>query len=141
MKELIILLLIIIGSILSYPFPDLDISLLGIGNHRYFLFHSVVPVLLVLALLRSKRPMIIKIFNVIIVSLSFGIGIHLLFDVFQSKSVVFPFMKTLIRGTSIDDRLWEGINSFFCLCIGYKRSIQLGMKKLFSKNNSDLLDK
>lgn len=116
--KLVKLVLVLIGAALFYPFPDIDIRLLGIGNHRYFFFHSaILPLLLFAFVKRKDSTWIWNSINGILCAFALGIGIHLIVDVFQSKSVVFPFAKTLIRGTSIDDRLWEGINGVLCFFV------------------------
>ena len=34
-----------------------------------------------------------------------GVGVHLVTDLFQTKTVMFPFIGSLVDGTSVDDRL------------------------------------
>ncbi len=92
--------------------PDLDISMLGIGKHRYFLFHSAIG----LAVLRyfyklysesdKSNEIIKKLGGAILGSYALAVGIHLTIDVFQPKSVVFPFVGSLVNGTLIDDNIW-----------------------------------
>jgi hypothetical protein len=113
--------LIVIGAVIAYPFPDLDIKVLGIKNHRYFLFHSAFfPAVVYWIFHRNIESVFSRIIKILISGFSFGLALHLFADVFQYKSIVFPFAKTLIYGTSIDDRLWEGINGFLCFLIGIK---------------------
>ncbi len=94
-------------------FPDLDIRILGIGWHRFFLFHSaVLPVLMYFLI---KKRDFIKLFRLLLngfcLGLSLAIGVHLFSDMFQSKAVMFPFVHSLINDTSVDDRLWLATNS------------------------------
>ncbi|MBE3584331.1 MAG: hypothetical protein IMX01_09500 [Limnochordaceae bacterium] len=46
-----------------------------------------------------------------------GVGLHLLIDVFQPKSIVFPFFGSLVDGTLIDDGLWLLGNALWCFRI------------------------
>jgi len=92
--------------------PDLDISILGIGKHRYFLFHSAIG----LAVLRyfyklytesdKSNEIIKKLGGAVLGSYALAVGVHLTIDVFQPKSVVFPFVGSLVNGTLIDDNIW-----------------------------------
>ena len=109
------------AGVLFFGFPDLDIRLLGIGAHRNFLFHSalLVVVLHVLAGARREKAGWMLV-NVIAAGCGLGIAAHLGVDVFQSKSVVFPFVGTLVRGSSVDDRLWLGVNSAISLLLGVR---------------------
>ena len=119
----------IIGFNSGLGFPDKDISLLGIGSHRYWLFHSAFAVWVLekfykaylakqsgdLTLLdRITR----KLLGVIGGGAAWGVGVHLAIDVFQPKSVVFPFFGSLIDGTLVDDRMWLLGNSLWCFKIG-----------------------
>lgn len=115
--------------------PDIDITLLGIGNHRYFLFHSAIG----LVILRyfytkwrneSSNDLLNrwgqKIAGAALGAYAFGVGIHLALDVVQPKSVVFPFFGSLVDGTLVDDRIWllgnllwafSISNNVFALCM------------------------
>lgn len=116
--------------------PDKDISLLGIGNHRYFLFHSAIGLVLLRYLYREwvdddRRQSIVtrlgqKVAGVALGSYALGVAVHLALDVVQPKSVVFPFFGSLVSGTLVDDRIWLLGNSLwafkisqdvFALCI------------------------
>ena len=104
------------GAALLFKFPDLDIRLLGIRNHRYFLFHSaLIPLIVWLAL--RRRGIIAA---VVLSAFALGVGAHLVTDLFQTKSIVFPFVGTLVKGTSLDDRLWEGANAAGCGLIAFR---------------------
>jgi hypothetical protein len=106
--------------------PDLDIKLLGIGWHRYFLFHSAIGVWILQQFFdtyneyldNKEHPgSVKKIFGAIGAGASAAIGLHLLkdgaFGYFEGeKSVVFGFpgifkRNTLIKGTYIDDNIWS----------------------------------
>ncbi len=115
-----------IGVGLSLGFPDLDIRFLGIGAHRYFLFHSAA--LAALLYILTRRPdrggLGRSVIDGIVFGCGIGLGSHLVVDVFGSKSVVFPFIGTLCKGTSLDDRLWIGVNamaSFVVSVLTYRR--------------------
>ena len=113
----------------GFGFPDEDISLLGIGNHRFFLFHSGVAVWMMRkvyeaqlartgnsSLLRDK--VVNKIVGVAAGSAAFGVGCHLFVDIFQPKSIVFPFLGSLVPGTLVDDDLWLLANGLWCFKMG-----------------------
>ncbi len=113
---------ITVFAVITFRFPDLDIRLLGIGKHRHFLFHSAIVPLAVLRIFRPLRRMSFIGTIVIVAAVGFavGVGIHLFTDVFQTKSVMFPFIGSLIDGTSVDDRLWEGGNALVCFGSAWK---------------------
>jgi hypothetical protein len=109
--------------------PDMDISLLGIGNHRFFLFHSALG-LAVLRYFFNKwqeaekcSPQFIKnacgkVVGTLLGTYAVGVGVHLMIDVFQPKAVIFPFFGTLVDGTLIDDNIWLLGNSLWAFKIG-----------------------
>jgi len=112
-----------------YGFPDLDISTLGIGKHRFFLFHSGVSIWVLRKIYeaylartfnasRSTDRVVNKILGVMAAGAAFGVGCHLLVDVAQPKSIVFPFFGSLINGTLVDDNLWLLGNSIWCFKMG-----------------------
>jgi len=118
-------ILFIISSIISFlilwGFPDLDIALFGIKWHRNFIFHSIIIPYFLYKLLISKKENIISfIFNGVIFGAALSIGVHLIIDVFQPKSVHFIIVSTLVRGTMIDDNLWLGLNGISGLIIARK---------------------
>ena len=110
------------GFLLFLRFPDLDIKLLGIGAHRNFLFHSAILPGLGYFFLRKSDLRNIVVFSVCAFcsGMSFTLGIHFLSDTFQKAAVKFPFFGSLIDGTSIDDRLWLGINALLCILVTYR---------------------
>lgn len=110
-------------------FPDIDISTLGIGNHRYFLFHSAAVAWALkkiydARLSRSEGSdkisdkVIDRIIGVMAASGAYAVGVHLALDVVQPKSVVFPFIGSPIDGTLIDDNIWLMGNSLYCFYLG-----------------------
>lgn len=118
----------IFGITHGFAYPDYDISLLGIGNHRFFLFHSAIG----LAVLRyfyrgwaerlknpddwSKRvPK--KLVGALLGTFAVGVGLHLAVDLFQPKSINFPFFGSLVDGTMVDDNIWLLGNSLWAFYI------------------------
>jgi len=135
-KILLLVIFSIIGLVLSINFPDRDISIFGIGLHRFFLFHSAIIPLLILIISKIIFKLGDTIEMVVIGflgSFSFGIGVHLFTDVFQTKAIMFPFIGSLVDGTSLDDRIWLIVNISVCLLITvllYKKAFRLlGFKK------------
>lgn len=116
------------GFKLGKFFPDLDIKLLGIGAHRYFFFHSAISIFLLKKIYEAylakngklKKPdsLAKKILGVVLSCGSFAVGIHLLSDAVNPKSVVFPFVGSLINGTLIDDNIFLLGNALWCFVIG-----------------------
>ena len=109
----------------ALSFPDFDISMLGIGNHRFFLFHSAASAWALKTLYEANfepkkdnetfvNRVIRKIFGVAAASSAFAIGCHLTIDVFQPKSVVFPGIGSLVDGTLVDDNVWLFGNAIYC---------------------------
>lgn len=116
---------------LSHGFdaPDLDISILGIGNHRFFLFHSAIGLLALRYFYKkwlesqSDRAGFLrrfgeKVAGVALGTYAMGVGVHLMVDVFQPKAVIFPFFGSLLDGTLIDDNIWLMGNSLWAFKIG-----------------------
>ncbi|NLM95583.1 MAG: hypothetical protein GX165_08455 [Firmicutes bacterium] len=109
--------------------PDLDIRLLGIGKHRFFLFHSALGLVVLGKLYRMwvhstedknhlwPYRVVHKAAGAVLGSYAVGVGIHLAIDVFQPKAVIFPFFGSLADGTLIDDRLWLLGNSLWAFQI------------------------
>ena len=106
-------------------FPDLDISLLGIGNHRYFLFHSAWGLVILKKFYEAwlkntegvPQTFMQKAAGTALAGMAVGVGIHLLVDVFQPHAINFPFIGSLIDGTMIDDNLWLLGNSLWAFKI------------------------
>lgn len=109
----------------GYHLPDKDISILGIGNHRFFFFHSGISVWMIRKVYeaylarqgdsQSLQDRVVRaILGVAAGTLAFGVGCHLVIDTFQPKSVVFPFFGSLLDGTMIDDNLWLLGNAVWC---------------------------
>lgn len=108
--------ILVLTGVALFKFPDLDIPLLGIGNHRYFLFHSAILPALAWSALRKRGWVLLALAG----GFALGVGAHLVTDVFQTKSVVFPIVGTLVRNSSVDDRLWEGGNAVLCAILGWR---------------------
>lgn len=130
-KILLLIIFSVIGFVLSIRFPDLDISIFGIGLHRFFLFHSAIIPLLLLIISKTIFKLHDTIEMIVIGflgSFSLGIGIHLFTDLFQTKAIMFPFIGSLVDGTSVDDRIWLIVNILVCLLISgllYKKVFRL----------------
>jgi hypothetical protein len=97
-------LLALIPCYLGTVFPDLDITLLGIGAHRNPLFHSSLSFFVLLWLVH-RQGVILQ-----VLALSYGIGLasHLLWDM-----VYYGDVRWLSGG--LLDRLWLGANGIACL--------------------------
>lgn len=111
-------------------FPDRDISLLGIGRHRFFLFHSALGLVALRYFYRQwiekqnhpdqwVQRVKWKVTGALLGSFAVGVGVHLAIDVFQPKSVVFPFFGSLVDGTLIDDDIWLIANSLWAFKIAH----------------------
>lgn len=116
------------AGLLGLSFPDFDISTVGIGHHRFFLFHSaIVPTLLrrayrhyVTGSTTEGSPGIgTRMLGAALSAFAAGVGVHLLVDgVFQpGKAVLFPVFGSLVTGTLVDDRVWLIGNGLWCLQI------------------------
>jgi hypothetical protein len=127
------------GAVVGYGLPDKDISVLGIGSHRHFAFHSVAPAVgvklfgsLFLKVLgraarrvrrKDERALLAFVASNLVVAtggVSAGVGMHLLEDALLdgSKSLVGPWGGTIVTGTSVDDNAWFLVNGFCCLLNG-----------------------
>lgn len=109
---------------------DADIRILGIGRHRFFLFHSAFGVIALRYLYRlwleceqedsqpgPLRRAITKVAGGALGAYALGVGVHLAIDVFQPKAVIFPFFGSLVDGTLIDDNIWLIGNSLWAFRI------------------------
>ncbi len=112
--------------------PDLDIRVLGIGWHRYFLFHSAAGAWLLREFAESytawvqrdpTAPRLQKVVAAVASAGAVGIALHLLKDALLdgNKSVVFGIpglrVNTLVPGTYLDDDLWLVANGLWALKI------------------------
>lgn len=105
--------------------PDMDISLLGIGAHRYFIFHSAIG----LAVLRhyyfkwqgneAPKGLAGKAAGALLGAYAIGVGLHLASDAVHPKAVIFPFFGSLVDGTMVDDNIWLLANSLWAFKIGH----------------------
>jgi len=109
--------------------PDMDISLLGIGNHRFFLFHSALGLAVLRHLFNKWQEAETyssqffknaggKVVGALLGTYAVGVGVHLMIDVFQPKAVIFPFFGSLVNGTLMDDNIWLLGNSLWAFKIG-----------------------
>lgn len=111
------------GFIKGLKVADKDISLLGIGFHRNFLFHSAIG----LAGLKyihtrwskggngSKPGKTIAFMGG---CYAFGVSAHLIWDAFTPKAVIFPLFGSLVNGTMLDDTVWLLGNAGWAFKIG-----------------------
>lgn len=114
------------AAVVGYGLPDLDIGFLGIGNHRYFLFHSAIGLhflkkfylFMVYDMNKIESPELKKFLALSGAFMSYGVALHLLIDCFQPKAVIFPFVGSLIDGTILDDNLWLLTNACWATKIG-----------------------
>lgn len=120
----------IVGMSRLSGLPDLDIRVLGIGAHRYFLFHSAISLWAFKWLYdrycetswsgqglaaRTAR----KVAGVALAGAAVGVGVHLLTDSFDPKAIIFPFFGSLVDGTLVDDRIWLLANSVWAFKIAH----------------------
>lgn len=109
---------------------DADIRILGIGRHRFFLFHSALGVVVLRYFYRLWREheqedsqpnllkrSITKVAGGALSAYALGVGVHLAIDVVQPKAVIFPFFGSLVKGTLIDDNIWLLGNSLWAFKI------------------------
>jgi hypothetical protein len=96
--------LALIPCYLGTVFPDLDITLLGIGAHRNPLFHSSLSFFLLLGLVGRQRPWL----QPLIVGYGVGLASHLWWDV-----VNFGPVRWLPGSAS--GRIWLAVHAMACL--------------------------
>ena len=123
----LIILGIAVGLATFVGFPDIDIKILGIGWHRFFLTHSAtVPfALYLLSRMAHFRHGVRSFLGGVATGSAAAIGIHLLTDVIPEKTVRFPFFGNLWYGSYLDDRLWIIVNAVLCIWLAYR-----GVRKL-----------
>jgi hypothetical protein len=97
-------LLALIPCYLGTVFPDLDITLLGIGAHRNPLFHSSLSFFVLLWLVNRQNAML----QTLVLGYGVGLASHLLWDM-----VYYGNVRWLPGGML--DRLWLGANGVACL--------------------------
>ncbi len=144
------------GLVEGFAAPDWDISLMGIGYHRYFLFHSAFGLILLRRFYRQWQLRALesqpgwggkvkqKIAGTLFGTVAAGVGLHLLTDVFQPKSVVFPFFGSLVDGTLVDDNIWLLGNSLWAFRISHEvfslvLADELNMAKEYAGNHFSAL--
>ena len=125
-KSTVILPSLFMGYNLFEGFPDLDISTLGIGQHRYWLLHSGLAAYAIKRLrdianshLGDSLPEKVasKALDAFAGGACLGLGLHLMSDFLTPKSVVFPFVGSLVDGTMVDDSVWLLGNSIYCFYV------------------------
>jgi len=110
-------------------FPDLDISTLGIGYHRFFMFHSAAMPWMLNKIYEARLARTVgsrqigdrvvdRLLGIMAASGAWAVGVHLAIDVMQPKSVVVPFFGSFINGTLVDDEVWLLGNSLYCFHLG-----------------------
>lgn len=108
-------------------FPDRDIALLGIGSHRFFLFHSGAAIKGLEKMYmnwyelddrNTIERMAKKVVGVALGGAAIGMGVHLLSNTLNPKAVIFPLIGSLVDGTMVDDTLWLLANSIWCFKMG-----------------------
>jgi len=114
----------LVGASWGFALPDWDITLLGIGWHRFFLFHSALGVAGLQYLYRRRNANntgpASRISGMALGGLAMGVGLHLTVDLFQPKSIVFPGKGTAVSGTLVDDNLWLLLNAIWAYRIGFR---------------------
>jgi hypothetical protein len=85
-------------------FPDLDITLFGIGGHRNPMFHSSLSFFILLFLVGRKHTFL----QILVTGYGVGLASHLWWDVLYYGDV-----RWLPGG--IIDRLWLGANGLLCM--------------------------
>ncbi len=128
------------SAVVGADTPDKDITVLGIGSHRNFFFHSAAIALGVKLICRlmlrvaSRAEKLVKkgsddhealVFiatNLKAVSFGYAVGTatHLVKDATfdGSKAVTGPLGGTLIDGTIVDDDAWLLLNGFVAIMAG-----------------------
>lgn len=124
------------GAYMGYNTPDQDIKMLGIGKHRHWAFHSVLPVLAVAIVARLLCRVLdetdkylslhheesdkIEFLKTNLKLLAFGTAIgttaHLAIDgtLQGSKAVTSPYGGTFVPNTLVDDKAYLVFNALFC---------------------------
>jgi hypothetical protein len=98
--------LAVIPCYLGTVFPDLDITLLGIGGHRNPLFHSSVSLWMLWVLVRRNTAF----WHTLVVGYGVGLASHLWWDVLYYGDV-----RWLPGG--VLDRVWLGAHGLLCLTV------------------------
>lgn len=115
-----------------FSFPDIDISLLTIKYHRFFLTHSVILPLILLLLSRTMKTHFMKNAHMLVMSaFTSGITLHLATDIVPRKPVNFLVVNTLIRGTYWDDRLWIMLHMLSGIVIVYRTFLSYRKENAF----------
>jgi len=109
-------------------FPDVDIRLLGIGSHRYFLFHSALSVFVLKRFVEEYQSFVAddpgavrydKVLASVAAGAGYGIALHLAADgLWQGgQDVTFGipglWQSSLVEGTLVDDNIWLVGNALY----------------------------
>jgi hypothetical protein len=112
---------------LGTVFPDLDITLLGIGGHRNPLFHSSLSFFVLWVLVGRKNAFL----HTLVVGYGVGLASHLWWDVLYYGDVRW------LPGGAID-RLWLGVHGLLCLLVPGTRVLRgsgSGVRHGYEPNN------
>jgi len=117
-----------LSFIAGLAFPDLDIVLLGIGTHRFFLFHSALAVIILKKFLEDYQTFLAenpsrvcydKLLAISAAGAGYGIALHLAVDglLQGNQDVTFGlpgvFQFSLVEGTLVDDNIWLVGNALY----------------------------
>ncbi len=100
-------LISLIPCYLGTLFPDLDISLFGIGGHRNPIFHSGILFFIFLVFAKKSD---LYLLTVLVSAFGVGLGSHLIWDMFDKGDVRW------IRGGTLDT-VWLGVNGLLCIVL------------------------
>jgi len=95
----------IIPTYIGTVFPDIDISLLGIGGHRNPLFHSCLSFWILAAILDGRGQLA----RYVVIGYGIGLCSHLFLDAFDRAAIRW------LPGGLLIDRMWLVGNSLLCL--------------------------
>ncbi len=106
-KLIVLFFISVIPCYIGTVFPDLDITLLGIGGHRNPIFHSGLLFFILLFLIKRYKSVLLA---SIISAFGVGLGSHLIWDLFDRADVRW------IPGSLLDS-FWLGSNGLLCILL------------------------